>query len=342
MRMIFMGVVALSVCSGCTATLLNRYTLNQSMSIAEMRYRQALYALAVVANNNGSLPSFALTTSGTANLTNTVSVDTATLWDAAVYGFSKETLMAFGQHNPELQWTLDPVVTAPQLEALLFACLWVVSQEQGMQLPTEGSYPWELLRERTIKDVNGCSTASCSRFHFGVLEQLQCIPRGWLNVSRHGSVPKHIAYQATYGDTTVWVTPDRLDGLSDFTLAMLDIGTTDPASLLTAKPKASVELVLKPGTAPPSTAIGFGAGDKITEKWPACQDVCGGPILLTRADHFKKWIAPVPKIIRTQPKRVGFFDSVAGAHELMLDREIPMSPSSEVRAIAPQSPRDSY
>jgi hypothetical protein len=153
MRPIFTAVVAVSLCSGCTSTGLKYYTLNQAMSVSELRYRQAMHALALVANDAGNLPSFALTAGGTANLTNTVSIDTSTLWDASVFGFSKETLTAFGQHNPDLQWTLDPVVTEPQLEALADACLWVLKGP-----PTVGSRPMELLRSTTLADVNACAS----------------------------------------------------------------------------------------------------------------------------------------------------------------------------------------
>ena len=176
------------------------------MSVADMRYRQVLDALAVVANNEGGLPSLALMRSGTANVTNTVSVDTATLWDASVKGFSKETLTAFGQHNPELQWTVVPVVTTPQLEALGFACQWAVRQAEDA--PPPGPYAQDLLRELTVADVNGCAKpCSPSHFHFGVLDQLRNLPPGWLHVTRNGLAPKHACFKATCGHTTVWVAP---------------------------------------------------------------------------------------------------------------------------------------
>ena len=90
------------------APWLKHYALNQAMTVSDMRYKQVMYDLAAVANNRGVLPSFALTGGGAANFTRTVSLDTATIWDQAVKGFSRETLGGFGQANPELQWTLDP------------------------------------------------------------------------------------------------------------------------------------------------------------------------------------------------------------------------------------------
>ncbi len=394
MRATLLALVATSLCTGCTSTQLGRYTVNQSMSVADMRYRQVLNALAVVANNNGNLPSLALTKSGIANLTNTVSVDTATLWDAAVKGFSKETLVAFGQHNPDLQWTQSPIVSAPQLEALGYACIWAVRQAQGMEVPPPGSYPSELLRELRLADFNGCGfdlrlipdnseaqipdrghelmivkkdkddfhfrifdkdgtqaadvgdgnltknqiesltlelqtlwsqselsptdkchvigvvsklvgyEAKCSKedspsqFHFGVLDQLEKLPLGWLHVNRSHFAPPDACYKATCGNTTVWVTSDGVHGLSEFTLIMLDIETTNPSSVAATKHKVPVELTMSPDKDLNFNVQSkdFRKGDKITEKWDACQRECNGPIELTRGD-FKKTI-PIPTVKR--------------------------------------------
>jgi hypothetical protein len=148
MRWIARVIIMLSLCGGCTSTQLQQYALNQSLSVAEMRYQQVVNDLAKVAHNAGTLPEFALMAAGTANVTNTVSIDTGTLWDAAVRGFSKETLTPFGQHNPELQWTLDPAVSEPQLEALHYACLWALFGP-----PPLGSRPMELLRQPRLADI---------------------------------------------------------------------------------------------------------------------------------------------------------------------------------------------
>jgi hypothetical protein len=305
MRASMFVLVALSMCSGCNSLALERYTLNQSMSVADMRYHQVLDALAVVANNNGNLPSLAMMNSGIANVTNTVSVDTATLWDAAVKGFSKNTLVAFGQHNPELQWTVDPVVTQPQLEALYFACLWAVNDAEGRGPSpfAEGSRPMEVLRAPKFTDINGCNKApDRPTFHFDVASQLQELSLyhpGWLHVAPKDCAPKAACYKATCGDTTVWVTKEGMAGLSEFTLVMLDIGTTDTASLVLGGPKASVVINKKKNPAGATGKAGstvMGQGDKITETWNICQDIPAGPIKLKRPGYFKVPTTQMPEI----------------------------------------------
>jgi hypothetical protein len=274
MRALVWTCVSTLLCSGCTSIQLEQYTVNQAMSVSDMRARQVLNALAVVANSHGTLPSFALTAGGTANVTNTISIDTATLWDAAVYGFSKETLTGVGQHNPELQWTLDPVSDAPKTEALHYACLWVL-----IGPPELGGRPMELLRETTVDDVNGCNPSGKSPvFHFGVASRLKELPDGWLRQSPKHSVSKHVSHQATCGNTTVWVAPEDLTYLTDFALILLDIATADPASLAVRRPKVAVE-ILEDATQPNPLTLFQNAPPappefqrtKITEQWNACQ-----------------------------------------------------------------------
>jgi hypothetical protein len=307
----------MALCGGCTSGSLKHYTVNQALSVSDMRYNQVIHDLAAVAENSGKLPSFALTASGIANVSRTVSVDTTTLWDQAIKGFSKETLTAFGQHNPELIWTLSPVASEPQLEALYYACLWVTYGP-----PPEGSRPMELLRELRVEDLNGCALPGTTMpnpgFHFGVAKQLAALPHGWLHVTTNDCVPKHVSYRATCGNKTAWVSPEGMAGLSEFTLIVLDIATVAPTSLSVSPPTVSVaiqetappdgeqppyEPVVNPKSTSTKKAIG---GDKITETWNACQTPGGakpGQITLIRPKNHKYATSDTPKV-EMDPKAV--------------------------------------
>jgi hypothetical protein len=254
------------------------------MSISDMRYQQVLKDLAVVANNPGILPSFALTAGGAANVTNTLSIETVTLWDQAVKGFSMETLTAFAQHNPDLQWTLNPVASAPQLEALGYACLWALKGP-----PPEGSRPMELLREPRITDIGACGPKGKPIYHLDVASQLAALPPGWVRVAPKHLAPKNAHYKATCGNTTIWVPDENLAWLSEFTLILLDIATIDPTSLVLPSPKVSVDISPAPN-APDKPIAGLMSfenrrlykNEKITELWDACQDPNDGSIKLSR------------------------------------------------------------
>jgi hypothetical protein len=284
--------------SGCASSSLQHYTLNQAMTVSDMRYKQVLYDLAVIADNSGNLPSFALTAGGIANVTNTVSVDTATLWAQAVKGFSQETLTAFGQHNPELQWTLDPVVSEPQLEALGYACMWAL---YGPPDPT--SHAMEVLRPLTFDDVSGVPANGVKKppgYHFGVSDQLYRLPQGWVQYGDKKCIPHDAVYSAIYGKTAVWVMKEGLPWLSEFTLVILDISTIDSKTLVAPTPTVQVTFT-EPKNDYQANAPGFvtklSDDSKITEQWNVCQYVnvvTPGQILLSRPKAFSQTILESP------------------------------------------------
>ena len=50
---------------------------------------------------------------------------------------------------------------------------------------------------------------------------------GWLKVGGQSDVPKQASYVGQFQDVYVWVMPDGMEGLSDLTLAIMDIATRD-------------------------------------------------------------------------------------------------------------------
>jgi hypothetical protein len=293
MRAIVLVFLVFVSCGGCAAPPLKHYTLNQALSVSDMRYQQVLKDLAAVANNSGTLPSFALTAGGAANVTNTLSLETTTLWDQAVKGFSMETLTAFAQHSPDLQWTLSPVASAPLLEGLGYACLWALNGP-----PPEGSRPMELLREPRFTDVSACVPAGAGRpkptYHLGVASQLAALPPGWLRVAPKHLAPKNARYQATCGNTTVWVPDENIAWLSEFTLILLDIATIDPPSLVLPSPKASVDISFTSKPAKPGpTAARADQGKRAVARTSSRSD---GANAAARGGQSPEAMPPVPQI----------------------------------------------
>jgi len=55
------------------------------------------------------------------------------------------------------------------------------------------------------------------------------LPIGWFQVGCEEDVPPDACYVSSICGTWVWVTADGIDGLSQFTLAIIDMATTDLA-----------------------------------------------------------------------------------------------------------------
>ncbi len=197
---------------GCTAMSLERHAVNQSQSATDYRYRATLHALAMVAADPATLPSYALLSSGLAAVTDTGIVSTTSAWSGAPEVFASQALGITASRSPNLQWTVGPVADFTQLEAMRCACRWVLEGPEHL-----GPDCMHILADPEVDHSPGP--------HFGVTERLNRLPHGWLHVGQLCDIPCGACYKDHCGDTWVWVMPDGTEGLADFTLVLQDIGT---------------------------------------------------------------------------------------------------------------------
>jgi hypothetical protein len=260
-RRILLASIAVAAV-GCVTAPLERYVVNQSLSTSEMRYQEVMNALAVVAHNRGVLPSYTVTSSGSTNVTSSVSMQATTSWTRAAHNFASQLMNITGKHIPQLAWTLDPVADPTLLEGAWYACHWAIFGP----LPL-GDPGYELLRQPKISDIVDCGTETKRSYHLGVFNDQHPIPVGWLGIGPHRCVPHGACYTAHCGDTYVWVMPDQLYHLSEFTLVLLDIATIAPPWYQQQKQQATASVDLGMiGSADPTKST-------ITETWSACQVV---------------------------------------------------------------------
>ncbi len=50
---------------------------------------------------------------------------------------------------------------------------------------------------------------------------------GWLKIGGRDDVPKQVSYVGRFEDVYVWVMPEGIEGLSDLTLAIMDVATSE-------------------------------------------------------------------------------------------------------------------
>ncbi len=221
---IIAALTAAVACSGCTTMSLERHTANQVQSLVDFRYQQTLDCLAAVADNPASLPSYSLLSAGITKISDTGGLASTTVWQhtvpaaasgIAIRGFASEGLGATLGRAPTLSWTLIAVADHSQLEAMRCACQW------ALYGPTEacGSCSSLLANPEPISNTPGP--------HYGVVDRLRRLPACWLHVGHLSEVPLTAAYKSHCGDRWVWVMPDGMQGLADFTLVLQDIATLD-------------------------------------------------------------------------------------------------------------------
>ncbi len=84
--------------------------------------------------------------------------------------------------------------------------------------------------------VLGSETTNCDqcldllrRFYLGETDRMDCVlPTGWFHHGCKKDVPKDACYVGCYHDTYVWVLPDGLEGLTRFTMTVIDLATGKP------------------------------------------------------------------------------------------------------------------
>jgi hypothetical protein len=217
MKNLLLLIVPLAVASaGCTATSLERNTVNQIQTAADYRYQATLHALAMVAADPGTLPSFSLLSNGVTSVSDTGVANSVTTWTGSPVRFAFEALAFTGSHSPQIQWTVDPVADDTQLEAMRCACRWVLEGPQSLD-------------EDCLHILDDPEADLTPGPHFGVAERLVRLPEHWLGVGRACDVPRGACYQDHCGNKYVWVTPDGTEGLANFTLVLQDIATLNVA-----------------------------------------------------------------------------------------------------------------
>jgi hypothetical protein len=192
---------------------LERHTLVQTSTITDLRFTEVMEDFARIANDESALPIYASIYAGTVILTDTASLGATTDWQHAVgmNGFASQNANPALNRQSAQNWTIDPIVDPEKLEAMRCAFNWVI---RGRERVTSDCLAL-LARPDQVPQAPGR--------HFGVLDRLHGLPPGWLCTGRIGDVPVHAAYKSHHGNTWVWVMPEGIQGLADFSLIVQDI-----------------------------------------------------------------------------------------------------------------------
>ncbi len=203
-------ILCLLVClsSGCTVMSLERHTVAQIDSAIDLRYREIVDNLAAVAADPSTLPSFVSIYSGTVSVQ-----DTGTAISSVTWPYSAGMTSVNPSFNRQIaqNWVLDPTIIPEKLEAIRAALQWAIGGPNHVN-PDSMTL---LLAPKQVK-------ADTQR-HFGVSEKLERLPTSWLCIGCLKDVPACARYKGHSGDVWVWVTPEGMRGLAEFTIIIQDI-----------------------------------------------------------------------------------------------------------------------
>ena len=206
--------------AGCRTHLsLRDNTLRTTSTLADLNYQQVLDNLARFVDNPAAMPSLAVVNAGTVNV-----ADQKTISANATYAPTLTIAQQIGSGLPLLSLLLNPSGSRNVTENWSLAPITDIDNLRRIRCA------YQLLV------VNGEVDAKCipcrdllERFYLGEQSDLECvIPKGWYGQGCQHEVPECACYVGHYCDTYVWVDASGLDGLTKFTMTVIDLATGKP------------------------------------------------------------------------------------------------------------------
>jgi hypothetical protein len=213
-------LAALALLTGCQTHLnLRDNTIRTTETLSDLNYKQVLDNVALFSTNAAALPSIAIVNAGTVTVAdqkgvsaNVTGAPTLTFGQQAGSGLPILSLLFNPSASRTLteNWSVAPVTDVDNLRRIRCA----------LQLLVLGG--------GETSDCDQCATL-LHRFYEGETERGECVlPGGWYHVGCKKDVPKCALYVGHYGDTYVWVMPEGVEGLTRFTMTILDLATGKP------------------------------------------------------------------------------------------------------------------
>jgi hypothetical protein len=219
MRFSLLFALVLPLVAGCQTQLaLRDDTVCTTATLTDLNYQQVLNNVAMFVHQPSAMPSFAVVNSGTVTV-----ADQKTLNGSAAYAPTMSWAQQNGgqpilnlianpstQRNVTENWSLLPVTDVDNLRRIRCAFQLLV--------------------------LDGGETTDCyeclhllKQFYLGETDRMDCVlPKGWYHTGCKRDVPKSACYSAHCGNTHVWVTPEGIEGLTLFTMTVIDLATGKP------------------------------------------------------------------------------------------------------------------
>lgn len=216
-RLVSLLVLLLGGCQ--THLCLRDNTVRTAATLTDLNYQQVLDNLAMFVANPSTLPSVSVINAGTVTVAdqktyNTSATYSPTLPFAQQGGGALPILTLLfnpsGQRNVTENWSIAPVTDIDNLRRIRCAFQLLV------------------LDGGRTTDCESCLDL-LERFYLGETDRMDCvIPTGWFHVGCKKDVPQNACYFGRYCDTYVWVLPDGVEGLTRFTMTVIDLATGKP------------------------------------------------------------------------------------------------------------------
>lgn len=264
MRLALIIVVGLGCLSGCTSGRLRQRTINQGATLPALQYQQVLDNLALFATHPGALPWHVNLREGTTQVTDSLSGGAAVDLGPPVTWFPQllgsRTAVAQWGMSPVIDATElrllriayrrahgSPDMPSPRfLDELAHEFKDQFASNVDLRDESELFYEYQSRANRSSRELdahvittNGPNilgdpgpslersplAANVHRKIAMIQDDLTEIRPGWFHVGSKRDIPKNACHVGKCGDCFVWVDPDGIDQLTEFTLTVLKISS---------------------------------------------------------------------------------------------------------------------
>jgi hypothetical protein len=249
----------LALLAGCQSLQVERKTVAMAGRLSDIQYKQVMDNLALLADKPNALPHFVLADSGKTIIQATGQTSMSLVWNLFTVAGKLFDNTLLGNANPglgyiqqdQLEWdgtpALDPIQELVMRGLYCKALGFVLSPAELSA--TEAFFmteppPFNDVNVRNAlsfmeKDLAGktvpagliWSLANYKPAYVNALrETYERIGPSGVHIGHCLDVPKAACYVSRHGHTYVWVMPDDLENLTNLTIAVLDVASTDTAS----------------------------------------------------------------------------------------------------------------
>jgi hypothetical protein len=226
----------LAASTGCTSLALKRATLSLAESSGDLRYKEVMENLAIIASNPDMIPSYCSIFAGSADINDTVKATSISVWARTALQkparyttfFSQQTADFTGMRSSKSNWTLDPAIVPEKLRAIRGACRWAVYGQENVGADLNYLKSGAGARALPPAERVGDKDALLPGYYFDVVDRLNRLPRGWVHRADHRiDIPHHASYWAGCNGKYVWVGPEEIPYLSELSLVLQKIARAD-------------------------------------------------------------------------------------------------------------------
>jgi hypothetical protein len=213
-------LASLFTLTGCQTHLsLRDNTVLTNGTLSDLNYRQVLDNIALFTVNESSMPWLGVINAGTVTVADQKSVGLNSTYAPTVV-FAQQS----GAGVPIFNMLFNPNASR------------TVTENWSMQPVTDVDNLRRIRCAFQLLVLRGGQTTECfdckdllSTFYLGEIERVDClIPLGWYYVGCKKDVPKDAAYVGKYKNTYIWVDKEGVEGLTRFSMTILDLATGKP------------------------------------------------------------------------------------------------------------------